>query len=147
MIFVKNSKFLSSLLFFEKGLDMYFYDVVYKKECLLHIVEKIAFVHRGQPKILVNSNFLSRQHDGRLLGLFLPQLCKFNLWLTEVFVVTNLIACNQHAYRFSLWRYFQPVWRTIFFQSTKFSPSDLHYDKIAWIWVEKKNSLTAGVVF
>ena len=32
MIFVKKSKFLSSLLFFEKGLDMYFYDVAYKKE-------------------------------------------------------------------------------------------------------------------
>ena len=35
LIFVKNSKFLSSLLFFEKGLDMYFYDVVYKKEGFL----------------------------------------------------------------------------------------------------------------
>ena len=35
MIFVKNSKFLSSLLFFEKGLDMYFYDVAYKKEGFL----------------------------------------------------------------------------------------------------------------
>ena len=32
---VKNSKFLLSLLFFEKGLDMYFYDVVYKKEGFL----------------------------------------------------------------------------------------------------------------
>ena len=35
MIFVKNSKFLWSLLFFEKGLDMYLYDVVYKKGRLL----------------------------------------------------------------------------------------------------------------
>ena len=35
MIFVKNSRFLSSLLFFEMGLDMYFYDVVYKKEGFL----------------------------------------------------------------------------------------------------------------
>ena len=32
---VKNSKFLLSLLFFEKGLDVYFYDVVYKKEGFL----------------------------------------------------------------------------------------------------------------
>ena len=31
---VKNSKFLSSLFFFEKYLDMYFYDV-YKKEGFL----------------------------------------------------------------------------------------------------------------
>ena len=35
MILVKNSKFFSSLLFFEEGLDMYFYDVVYKKEGFL----------------------------------------------------------------------------------------------------------------
>lgn len=35
MIFVKIWKFLSSRLFFEKGLDMYFYDVVYKKEGFL----------------------------------------------------------------------------------------------------------------
>ena len=35
MILVKNSKFLLSLLFFEKGLDMYFYDVVDKKEGFL----------------------------------------------------------------------------------------------------------------
>ena len=35
MIFVKNSRFLSSLLFFEKGLDIYFYDVVCKKEGFL----------------------------------------------------------------------------------------------------------------
>ena len=35
MLLVKNSKFLLSLLFFEKGLDMYFYDVVYKKEGFL----------------------------------------------------------------------------------------------------------------
>ena len=35
MLLVKNSKFLLSLLFFEKGLDMYFYDVVYKWEGLL----------------------------------------------------------------------------------------------------------------
>ena len=34
MILVKNSKFLSSLFFFEKCLDMYFYDV-YKKEGFL----------------------------------------------------------------------------------------------------------------
>ena len=32
MILVKNSKFFSSLLFFEKGLDMQFYDFVYGKE-------------------------------------------------------------------------------------------------------------------
>ena len=35
MILEKNSKFLSSLFFFEKGLNMYFYDVVYKKEGFL----------------------------------------------------------------------------------------------------------------
>ena len=35
MLLVKNSKFLLSLLFFEKGLDMYFYDVVYKWEGFL----------------------------------------------------------------------------------------------------------------
>ena len=34
MILVKNSKFLSSLFFFEKYLDMYFYDV-YEKEGFL----------------------------------------------------------------------------------------------------------------
>ena len=34
MILVKNSKFLSSLFFFEKCLDMYFYDV-YNKEGFL----------------------------------------------------------------------------------------------------------------
>ena len=34
MILVKNSKFLSSLLFIEKFLDMYFYDV-YKREGFL----------------------------------------------------------------------------------------------------------------
>ena len=32
MILVKNSKFLSNLLFFEKAADMYFYDFVYKKK-------------------------------------------------------------------------------------------------------------------
>ena len=32
MIFVNNSKFLSSLLFFQKGQDMYFYEVIYKKK-------------------------------------------------------------------------------------------------------------------
>ena len=32
MILVKNSKFLSNLLFFEKAVDMYFYDFVYKKK-------------------------------------------------------------------------------------------------------------------
>ena len=32
MILGKNSKFLSSLLFFEKGLDMYLYDVGSKKK-------------------------------------------------------------------------------------------------------------------
>ena len=31
MISVKNSKFLSNLLFLEKGLDMNFYGFVYKK--------------------------------------------------------------------------------------------------------------------
>ena len=36
MILVKNSKFLSSLLFFEKvALVMYFYDVVYEKQGFL----------------------------------------------------------------------------------------------------------------
>ena len=35
MILVKNSKFLLNLLFFEKGLDMCFYDAVYKKEGFL----------------------------------------------------------------------------------------------------------------
>ena len=35
MLLVKNSKFLLSLLFFEKGPDMYFYDVVYKGEGFL----------------------------------------------------------------------------------------------------------------
>ena len=35
MLLVKNSKFLLSLLFFEKGLDMYFYDVVNKWEGFL----------------------------------------------------------------------------------------------------------------
>ena len=35
MILVKNSKFLSRLLFFEKCLAMYFYDVVYKKKGFL----------------------------------------------------------------------------------------------------------------
>ena len=35
MIFVKNSRFLSSMLFFEKGLDVYLYDVVYKQEGFL----------------------------------------------------------------------------------------------------------------
>ena len=35
MLLVKNSKFLLSLLFFEKGLDMYFYDVLYKWEGFL----------------------------------------------------------------------------------------------------------------
>ena len=35
MLLVKNSKFLLSLLFFEKGLDMCFYDVVYKWEGFL----------------------------------------------------------------------------------------------------------------
>ena len=34
MILVKNSKFVSNLLFFEKALDMYFYDFVYKKGSL-----------------------------------------------------------------------------------------------------------------
>ena len=34
MILVKNSKFLSTLFFFEKCLDMYFYNV-YKKEGFL----------------------------------------------------------------------------------------------------------------
>ena len=32
MILVKNSKFLSSLLFFKIDFDMYFYDVVYEKK-------------------------------------------------------------------------------------------------------------------
>ena len=51
--FSSKIQILSSLLIFEKGLDMYFYDVVYKKEGfldsknVLHIVEKIAFIHRG----------------------------------------------------------------------------------------------------
>ena len=35
MILVKNSKFLSNLLFFEKAVDMYFYDFVYKKKGFL----------------------------------------------------------------------------------------------------------------
>ena len=35
MLLIKNSKFLLSLLFFEKGLDMYFYDIVYQKEVFL----------------------------------------------------------------------------------------------------------------
>ena len=35
MILVKNLKFLSSLLFSEKCLDMHFYDVVYKREGFL----------------------------------------------------------------------------------------------------------------
>ena len=35
MLLVKSSKFLLSLLFFEKGPDMYFYDVVYIKEGFL----------------------------------------------------------------------------------------------------------------
>ena len=35
MIFVNNSKFLSSLLFFQKGPDMYFYEVIYKKKGFL----------------------------------------------------------------------------------------------------------------
>ena len=35
MIFGQKFKFFLSFLFFEKGLDMYFYDVVYKKEGFL----------------------------------------------------------------------------------------------------------------
>ena len=34
MILVKNMKFLSSVLFFEQSLDMYFYDVVNSKRGL-----------------------------------------------------------------------------------------------------------------
>ena len=32
---VKNAKFLSSLFFFEKGLNMYFNDIVYRKGSFL----------------------------------------------------------------------------------------------------------------
>ena len=35
MILVKDTKFLFRLLFFEKCLAMYFYDVVYKREGFL----------------------------------------------------------------------------------------------------------------
>ena len=40
---VKNAKFLSSLFFFEKGLNMYFYDVVYRKGSFLD--QKMSFSH------------------------------------------------------------------------------------------------------
>ena len=38
---VKNAKFLSSLFFFKKGLNMYFYDVVYRKGSFLD--QKMSF--------------------------------------------------------------------------------------------------------
>ena len=51
MILEKKLKFLSSLLFFEQGRDMYFYDVVYRKrrvfrlqKCHFHILENFAFL-------------------------------------------------------------------------------------------------------
>ena len=50
MILEKKLKFLSSLLFFEQGRDMYFYDVVYRKrvfrlqKCHFHILESFAFL-------------------------------------------------------------------------------------------------------
>ena len=35
--------------------------------------------------------FLSfNKHDGRLLGLFLPQLRKFNFWLTEQYFIFQM---------------------------------------------------------
>ena len=37
MILVKNLKFLSSVLFFEQGLDMYFYDVVNRTRGLFRL--------------------------------------------------------------------------------------------------------------
>ena len=68
MILVKNSKFLSGfnqisklllcVLFFEKGLEMYFYDVVYKSrrlvrllKCYFDLVKNFAFYRRGYPMI------------------------------------------------------------------------------------------------
>ena len=64
MLLVKNSKFLLSLLFFEKGLDMYFYDVVYKWEGFLEyknvIFTELKNLHFSKAMILVkNSKFLS----------------------------------------------------------------------------------------
>ena len=48
MILGKNSKFLSSLLFFEKGLDRYFCAVVSKKEGFLDYKNVIStFFQRG----------------------------------------------------------------------------------------------------
>ena len=64
MILDKNSKFLSRLLFFEKCLAVYFYDVVYKKEGFLDYKNVIftwsKSLHFSKPMILVkNSKFLS----------------------------------------------------------------------------------------
>ena len=58
MILVKNSKLLLCVLFFEKGLDMYFYVVVYKSrrlvrllKCYFDLVKNFAFYHDFWSKI------------------------------------------------------------------------------------------------
>ena len=53
MILIKNSKFFSSLLFFEKGLDMLFMILFMEKKAFqtmkihFHIVKKFAFFGRS----------------------------------------------------------------------------------------------------
>ena len=42
-------------------------------------------------QILAATRFSSHSHhDGRLLGLFLPQLRKFNFWLTEHYFIFQM---------------------------------------------------------
>ena len=44
----------------------------------------------GNTSEIRSSNFVKSEHDGRLLGLFLPQLRKFNFWLTEQYFIFQM---------------------------------------------------------
>ena len=53
-----------------------------------------ATVSDNEKKLLNNEKKLLKGwktiHDGRLLGLFLPQLRKFNFWLTEQYFIFQM---------------------------------------------------------
>ena len=92
----KIQNFFRVCLFLKRAQICIFMMLFIKKKAFQTL--KMSFAHRRKNCIYppgVNLRFWSiptfffRQHNGRLPGLFLPQLLKFNLWLTEVFVVTR----------------------------------------------------------
>ena len=80
MIAVFHTKFISSILN-TFGLDLPYLNV----QINLSLTSSLT-----RPPQLLSIFEVKTIHDGRLLGLFLPQLRKFNFWLSEHYFIFQM---------------------------------------------------------